>query len=86
MFAFAFKIPGILNMDHAVIMSLSRKIERADALKRGNNSSQLVACGDINVKIKTNTEEGDGVRIKVQKSGHEYHYLYYKNTVFACAD
>jgi len=65
MFAFAFKMPGILNMDHAVIMSLSRKIERADALKRGNNSRQIAACGNIDVKIKANTEKGDGVRIRV---------------------
>jgi hypothetical protein len=43
-FAFAFKVPQVLEVDHAVIMSLSGITEQADMLKRGNNSIQLVAC------------------------------------------
>jgi hypothetical protein len=43
-FAFAFKVPQLLYMDHAVIMSLSGLTEQPDAWKRRNNSVQLVAC------------------------------------------
>jgi hypothetical protein len=43
-FAFAFKVPQLQSMDHAVIMSLSGLTAQPDALKRRNNRIQLFTC------------------------------------------